>query len=118
MASTWQGTALEHMHVGVAMKHRFTKDGFLYHACNNAGGVHLIDGESATWTWSPGNPKPEVEDWLGFDDLVALEDFAKTCKAPSLDAVEAKEEANEDEIEAKETEEVRNLFEKNASRRR
>ena len=53
LASTWQGTALEHMHVGVAMKHRFTKDGFLYHACNNAGGMHLIDGESATWTALP-----------------------------------------------------------------
>ena len=50
LASTWQGTAVEHMHAGVAMKHRFSTDGYLYHACNNAGGMHLIDGQCATWT--------------------------------------------------------------------
>ena len=88
LASTWQGTAVEHMHVPVAVKHRFSTDGCLYHASHNYGGMQLVDGghePSATWTYQPKDPKPEVEVWLGFDDLAALKGFAKKYKAATLD---------------------------------
>ena len=88
LASTWQGTAVEHMYVPVAVKHRFSKDGCLYHASHNYGGMQLVDGgnePSATWTYQPKDPKPEVEVWLGFNDLAALKGFAKKYKVPTLD---------------------------------
>ena len=87
LASTWQGTAVEHMHVPVAVKHHFSTDGCLYHAACNHGGMHLVDGghePSATWTYQPQDPKPEVEVWLGFNDLAALKGTSLADEDPEV----------------------------------
>ena len=79
LASTWQGTAVEHMDTPVHVDHFFTDDGWLYHAACNWDGLWLCNGNGteemgASWRYKG---EKEVELWLGLEDLAALEDRIK-----------------------------------------